>query len=257
MHSRRVFLTVVTLLVLVYAGVCVALFVFQRSLIYFPQPASAVAGTTSMALSIDDANVQVTVRESAGTKALLYFGGNGEDVNGSLGNLAAAFRDRSIYLMHYRGYGGSTGKPSERALVADALALFDEVHAQHDDVVVVGTSLGSGVAIQLASQRPVSRLVLVTPYDSILNIASGRFPYFPVRWLLLDTFESWRYAAAVSAPTLIMAAENDESIPRASTEALAARFKAGVATLKVVAGAGHNSISASPEYARMLADVER
>ena len=253
----RTAMTVVTILVVVYAGLCVALFVFQRSLLYFPRPASAVAGTRSMVLSIDDVGVQVTVRESEGTKALLYFGGNGEDANGSLGSLAAAFRDRSIYLMHYRGYGGSTGKPSERALVADALSLFDEVRTEHDDVVVVGASLGSGVAIQLASQRPVSRLVLVTPYDSILNIASRQFPYFPVRWLLLDKFESWRYAAAVTAPTLVIAAEDDEVIPRASTQALVAHFQAGVATLKVVAGAGHNTISASPEYSRMLAEAQR
>ena len=256
MRVRPVLLTVVTLLVLVYVGVCVALFALQRSLIYFPQPASAVAGTKAIALSIADANVQVTVRESLGTKALVYFGGNGEDVNRSLGNLAVAFPDRSIYLMHYRGYGGSTGKPSELALVADALSLFDEVHAQHDDVIAIGRSLGSGVAIQLASQRAVSRLVLVTPYDSVLNLAAKQFPYFPVRWLLIDKFESWRYAAAVTAPTLVIAAEHDETIPRASTEALVAHFQGGVATLKVVAGAGHNSISAGPEYARMLAEAD-
>jgi hypothetical protein len=252
---KRIAMTVVTTLVLVYVGLCVALFVLQRSLMYFPQPAAAVAGTKSLVLRIDDVNVQVTVRAAEGTKALLYFGGNGEDVNSSLGDLVAAFPDRSIYLMHYRGYGGSTGKPTEPALVADALSLFDEVRAQHDDVVAVGRSLGSGVAIQLASQRPVSRLVLVTPYDSVLNVASSRFRYFPVRWLLLDKFESWRYAAAVTAPTLIIAAEDDESIPRASTEALVAHFRGGVATLKVVAGADHNSISESAEYTRLLAEV--
>jgi hypothetical protein len=250
-------MTVATTLVLVYVGLCVALFVLQRSLIYQPRPASAVAGTDTVVLSVDDVDVRVTVRVSEGTKALLYFGGNAEDVNGSLSVLAAAFQDRSIYLMHYRGYGGSTGKPSERALVADALSLFDEVRAQHDDVVVVGASLGSGVAIQLASQRPVSRLLLVTPYDSILNIASRQFPYFPVRWMLLDKFESWRYAAAIAVPTLIIAAERDEVVPRASTEALVAHFKAGVATLKIVAGAGHNSIVESAEYKRLLAEALR
>jgi pimeloyl-ACP methyl ester carboxylesterase len=248
-------LAVITTLVVVYGGLCVALFVLQRSLLYQPRPASAVAGADTVTLQVDDAGVQVTVRVAEGTKALLYFGGNAEDVNGSLGHLAAAFPDRSIYLMHYRGYGGSTGKPSERALVADALSLFDKVHAEHDDVLAVGASLGSGVAIQLASRRPISRLVLVTPYDSILNIASRQFPYFPVRWLLIDKFESWRYAAAIAVPTLIIAAERDEVVPRASTEALVAHFKAGVATLKIVAGVGHNSIAGSAEYARLLAEA--
>lgn len=251
---RRVLLAIITTLVLVYGGLCVALFVLQRSLIYQPRPVSAVAGTDTLVLQVDDVDVRVTVRASEGTKALLYFGGNAEDVNWSLGSLAAAFPNRSIYLMRYRGYGGSTGKPSERALVADALSLFDKVRAEHDDVVVVGASLGSGVAIQLASERPVSRLVLVTPYDSILNIAARQFPYFPVRWLLLDKFESWRSAAAIAVPTLIIVAERDEVIPRASTEALVAHFKTGVATVKIVAGVGHNSIAGSAEYARLLSE---
>lgn len=84
--------------------------------------------------------------------------------------------------------------PSEVALVADALALFDRVYAEHPHVVVGGRSLGSGVAVHVASLRPVARLVLVTPYDSLYGIAARQFPYVPVRWLLWDTFESWRYA---------------------------------------------------------------
>ena len=73
-----------------------------------------------------------------------------------------------------------------------------------------------------------------------------------VRWLLLVKFESWKYAALVVAPTLVMAAEHDEVIPRASTEALRARFRAGVVSFKVVAGTDHNSISESPEYISLL-----
>jgi pimeloyl-ACP methyl ester carboxylesterase len=92
----------------------------------------------------------------------------------------------------------------------------------------------------------------VTPYDSIQDLAMRQFPYFPVRWLLLDRFESWKYAARVTAPTLLVAAEHDEIIPRASTELLVTRFRRGVAALKVVAGAGHNTISESPEYIPLL-----
>ena len=122
---------------------------------------------------------------------------------------------------------GSAGTPSEAAIVADALALFDEARREHRDVVVVGRSLGSGVAVRVASLRPVARVVLVTPYDSIQEIAAARFAFFPVRWLLRDKFESWKYAPAVTAPTLLIAAEHDEVIPRASTELLLTRFKTG------------------------------
>ena len=155
-------------------------------------------------------------------------------------------------MLHYRGFGGSSGKPSEEALHEDGLALFDKVHAEHADVTVVGRSLGSGVAARLASERPISRLVLVTPYNSLQELAARQYRYFPVSWLLKDKFESWRYAPRITAPTLIVAAEHDEMIPRASTEALYRRFLPGIATMKSLHGVGHNSISGSPEYLPLL-----
>ena len=97
---------------------------------------------------------------------------------------------------------------------------------QHPDVIVIGRSLGTGVAARLASTRPVAKLVLVTPYDSLLGIAQRQFPLFPVRWLLIDKYESWRYVPGIKAPVLILRAEHDELIPAASTEALRARFPA-------------------------------
>ncbi len=119
-------------------------------------------------------------------------------------------------------------------------------------ITVVGRSLGSGVAIRLASERPVSRLVLVTPYNSVEELAVRQYPYFPVRWLLKDKFESWRYAVRITVPTLLIAAEHDEIIPRASTEALFHHFLPGIATMKVIRGTGHNSISDSEEYLSLL-----
>jgi pimeloyl-ACP methyl ester carboxylesterase len=242
----------VVVAILVYLALCALLFLFQRSMIYFPQPPSPASGASIFTLQTEGAQVQITAMQRNGTDAVIYFGGNAEDVNFGLPELAAAFPKHDIYLMHYRGYGGSTGKPSEDALVADALALFDRVSTEHADVVLIGRSLGSGIAVHLASMRPVSRLILVTPYDSLVDLAAGQFPYFPVRWLMLDKFESWRYAVQVTAPTLIVAAEHDEVIPRASTEALYARFHPGIATLRVVAGASHNTISERPEYVPLL-----
>jgi pimeloyl-ACP methyl ester carboxylesterase len=238
--------------VVAYLAACAALFLFQRSLIYFPQPRSAAGGATTMMLPVDGAQVVVTVRERNGSSAVVYFGGNAEDVSQSLAPLADAFPDRALYLMHYRGYGGSSGTPSEAALVADALRLFDRVHAQHTGIVVIGRSLGSGVAVQLASARPAERLVLVTPYDSLQELAARQFPWVPVRWLLRDRFESGTFAPKITTPTLLIAADNDEVIPRSSTDALHARFAAGVASLRVVPGTGHNTISSSPEYATLL-----
>ncbi len=248
----RAMTTLAAVLLVAYLAACAALFLFQRSLIYFPQPRSAAGGTSTLTLPVDEAEVLVTVREQSGPSAVVYFGGNAEDVSQSVAPLAAAFPDRALYLMHYRGYGGSSGAPSETALVADALQLFDRVHAQHTNIVVIGRSLGSGVAVQLASARPAERLVLVTPYESLRGLAASQFPYVPVRWLLRDKFESGTHAAKITAPTLLIVAEHDEVIPRSSTDALHARFAAGVASLRVVHGTGHNTISSSPEYTSLL-----
>jgi uncharacterized protein len=232
----------------VYVGLCLALFVFQRSLIYSPQPRSYGDIENVLTLPVAGERLAISTRAHAGPSALIYFGGNAEDVSASLASFAEAFPDHAIYLMHYRGFGGSSGSPTEENLSADALALFDRVHSEHALVSVMGRSLGSGVAVRLASQRPVKHLVLITPYDSILSIAEQQFPYLPVRWLLKDRFESWRYAPEITAPTLVLQAEHDEIIPAQDTERLVAAFGKHVATRIVVSGVGHNDISGSAEY---------
>ena len=235
----------------IYIALCLALFLGQRSFIYYPQAKSA-ADHNTLTLTVDGARVLVNTRPRTGSEAVIYFGGNAEDVARSLPTLADAFPERALFALNYRGYGGSTGKPSEAALIADALVLFDRVHTDHPHIVIIGRSLGSGVAVHIASMRPVERLVLVTPYDSLLTVAASQFRYFPLRWLMLDKFESWRYAPKVAAPTNLIAAQNDEVIPRASTESLHAHFPQSLATLTVIRGVGHNNISESPEYIPLL-----
>jgi uncharacterized protein len=247
-QPMRKMLAFIAILALIYAFLCAVLFFQQRSLIYLPQSRTVVDGATMLTLPVDGGEVLVTSEPRPGEKALIYFGGNAEDVSHGLPALAAAFPDHAIYLMHYRGYGGSAGKPTESALFSDAIALFDKVHAEHPSILVIGRSLGSGVATYLASMRPVARLTLVTPYDSLAAVAAHHYPFFPVRWLIRDKFESWRYAERVTAPTLILAAQFDEVIPAANTRALLPHFRPGVASFKVIAGTSHNSISESEEY---------
>jgi pimeloyl-ACP methyl ester carboxylesterase len=250
----RVILIALAIAAFIYAALCLALFLGQRSFLYYPQAKSA-ADDNTLALNIDGERVLVTTRPRPGSEAVIYFGGNAEDVSHSLPTLADAFPDRSLYAMNYRGYGGSSGKPSETALIADALALFDRVHADHLHIVVIGRSLGSGIAVHISSERPVERLVLITPYDSLLNVAATQFRYFPLHWLMLDKFESWRYAPKVTAPTKLIAAQNDEVIPAASTTALYEHFPQSQATLTVIPGVSHNTISESPDYVPLLRGI--
>jgi pimeloyl-ACP methyl ester carboxylesterase len=237
----------------VYLLAGLGLYLLQRSLIFYPQPRRFGAPGSTVAMKVDGAVLQVSARVMPGPDAVLYFGGNAEDVSGSLPTLAEAFPKHALYLVHYRGYGGSTGKPSEAALFADALAMFDQLHAQHPNIILAGRSLGSGVAVRLASVRPAQRLVLVTPYDSLAELAAQQFPMFPVRFLLTDKFESWRYAPLVTVPTTLVMASHDEVIPRASSELLLTRFKPGVARAVGIPDSGHNTLSDRPEYAVALA----
>jgi pimeloyl-ACP methyl ester carboxylesterase len=251
----RILLSVCAVAAVLYLGACAVLYAFQGSLIYFPQPRAVEAPETILKLPAADADVLVSMRPHDGPKALIYFGGNAEDVSRSLSEFSQVFPDHALYLLHYRSYGGSSGTPSEESIQRDATALFDQVYAEHPRTAVIGRSLGSGVAVRLASRRPVSRLILVTPYDSFQEIAASHYPHMPVKWLLRDKYESWRYAPRVTAPTLLIMAEHDEIIPRASTERLYTRFARGVATLRVIPEAGHNTISASPQYLERIREA--
>lgn len=242
-------------LVLLYLAGCAAMYGWQRSLLFFPQPSRMAVA--SMTLPVEGASVQVSVQALPGAPAILYFGGNAEDVSGTLPQLARLFPDHALYLMHYRGYGQSTGEPSEAALHADARALYDNVRRDHTVIKLIGRSLGSGVAARLASEQPVTRVALVTPYDSIENVAVERFPWLPVRWLIRDRFDSAAVAPRITAPTALIAAEHDTLIRPERTARLATFFKAGVARPVMVPGADHNDIGARPEYERALVEALR
>jgi uncharacterized protein len=121
---RKIFLRVIAMAAAVYIGLCVCLFIFQRSLIYYPQPRANTTGITVLTLENGAERALVSSRPHDGDDAVLYFGGNAEDVSLDMPEYAAAFPDAAIYLLHYRGYGGSTGDPSEKGIVADALACL-------------------------------------------------------------------------------------------------------------------------------------
>ena len=251
--ARRLLMCVVLVIAAMFVGLFAWIFFSQRSLIYFPQPRSNRAGLI-MALPSPAGSVVVSVRPTPGPNAVVYFGGNAEDVSLDLPDFSSTFPNAAIYLLHYPGYGGSAGHPTEKNILAAAIVLFDEVRAQHANVTLIGRSLGTGVAIHVASQRPVTRLVLITPYDSLVDVAQEHYPFLPNRLLMLDKYDSWRYAPQVTAPTRIIVAGDDEVIPRTSTERLRTRFTRTAVSYVVIPGVGHNSISDSPDYLRLLTE---
>jgi pimeloyl-ACP methyl ester carboxylesterase len=250
----RTFLVLLSVPLGLYALLCLLVFLTQRSQMYFPVRETAAAGAEAQRIEVDGALLKVWAVERPGPGALLYFGGNAEDVSANIAPFSAAFPGRSLYLVNYRGYGGSTGSPSEAALVADAVALYDRLRGRHADLCVMGRSLGSGVAMQLAAARPVGCLVLVTPFDSMLNVARHHFRWLPVGLLLLDRYESAGRAGSVTARTLVVIAAEDEIIPRARSDALVDALATARTEVLVLEQAGHNDLDAAPGY---LAGLQR
>ena len=243
--------TVVSLLVIaavVYLGLSAWVVATQRSQIYFPVPETHRPDAQVLWIESHGERLKVWAVVRPGSRALLYFGGNAEDVAGNLEAFSVAFPDRSLFLVNYRGYGGSSGQPSEAALFADALAVFDHVRREHAEIAVMGRSLGSGVAVWVASERPVEQLVLVTAFDSLVNVAKEYFRWLPVGWLMRDRYESASRAARVKAPVLVVIAGEDEIIPRLRAEALVKAFPASQVRVEVVPGVGHNTLDESSGY---------
>jgi pimeloyl-ACP methyl ester carboxylesterase len=236
----------------IYAVLCVLLYLFQRSMIYFPVRESSVPGVTPVRFEMQGATLKVWVVEKAGPRALLYFGGNAEDVGASIARFAERLPHTSLYFVNYRGYGGSTGKPEEPALVADAISLFDRLRTRYSAIDVLGRSLGSGVAVRLASERPVRRLAIVTPFDSLANVARRHVRWLPAGLLIRDRYDSAARAPSVSSEVLILIAESDEIIPRARTDALVGAFRTPPRVI-VLRGAGHNTVDLDPRYLDELA----
>jgi pimeloyl-ACP methyl ester carboxylesterase len=132
----------------IYALICILLYLAQDRLLYLPTPEVAHAGARALSIGRGAVTLRVWELHGAARPALIYFGGNAEDVGANIADFDAAFPARALYLVNYRGYGGSAGRPSETALTADAVAIYDslrhiaEVHsptlvvvAEHDEVV--------------------------------------------------------------------------------------------------------------------------
>jgi len=235
----------------VYAFVAVAAFIAQRKLMYFPDrtrvsPASfALAGVEERVLKTPDGATLIAWfgPAPAGRPTLLYFHGNaGNLANRSERVRRYVARGLGVFMLSYRGYSGSTGRPSERANVADAKLAYEALIAEGvaaDDIILYGESLGSGVAVQLAAEKPVGGIILDAPYTSIVDVAADAYPFFPVRPFLFDRYETLRYLPKIDAPLLVIHGEEDEVIPVAMGRAVYAAAN-GPKEIVTFPGAGHS-----------------
>lgn len=180
---------------------------------------------------------------------LIYFGGNAEEVSHNIPDFSKRFRGYDVALFNYRGFGGSTGAPSEHALVADALLQYDDLSKRlsPSGVVLMGRSLGCGVAVALASKRPVHSIVLVSAYRSLVHLGERYYPWVPVSLLLKHRFDSLVLAPGRLEPALFVAGTSDNIIPMDESRLLMEAW-GGSADYIEVQGAGHNDIQGFGSY---------
>lgn len=236
-----------------YIGMGVFLYLNQRDLLYFPTPHLETSHAT-MTLQNEGESIKVIVLNIGNENAILYFGGNAESMARSSDNIARQFPGFTVYLMDYRGYGASSGEPTEKGLYSDALKLYDTIKPKHKRISIGGRSLGSGIATYVAAHREVSKLALITPYDSIVNVASGMYPVFPVSLLLEDIYDSASRIKMIKAKTFIVIAEHDTVIVRERTQKLIDAFDEDQLEILIIKNRGHIDISSDVRYYKAMQD---
>ena len=250
-------------ILIIYCAFTALLYFSQEKFIFFPQAVSAgkikqielkYKNAEEIALKTPD-NVFIRgwlVKNGTAkqTPLVIYFGGNSDELSNMI-ELSQKFGSWSLALINYRGYGLSEGKPGEKEFFSDALTIYDYFSGRADidraNIVVFGRSIGTGVAVYLAKNRPVKGVVLVSPYDNIISLAEREFPYVPVGLILKHRFDSISVASSINLPLLVLTAEKDKTVPQEYSQRLAAKWGGPHETV-LISGKGHDDINSSPLY---------
>ncbi|HEY1475138.1 MAG TPA: alpha/beta hydrolase [Pseudolabrys sp.] len=212
------------LAVLGYVGLLALMYVFERAMMYFPDstrvaPAQAGLPRAEEATftSSDGERLLAWYVPARDNKPLvIYFQGNAEGLTARAGRFTWLTADGTgLLALNYRGYGGSTGRPSEDGLIRDATAAYDFARARTptERIVLFGESLGTAVAVALASEHEIAALILDAPFTSAAAVGASAYPFAPVRWLMKDKFRSDERIGRVSAPLLVLHGEQDGIVP--------------------------------------------
>lgn len=243
--------------VFLYAALLVFAFMFQGRLL-FP------AGSVERSVQLPPAAERLTMETADGKRLygvhlppsgkpsntlVLGFGGNGWNGETAAAYLHNLFPEADVVVFHYRGYYPSTGASSAQALVDDAPETYDFAvnRFRRARVIAVGFSIGSGVAASLAPRRPLDGLILVTPFDSLREVAAGQFRWLPMRLLFRHEMSPAKWLRGSTVATAIIAAERDSLITAPRTEGLR-RSVGRLVYDRTIPGAGHNDIYNRPDF---------
>ena len=247
--------------VLAYVTVVFGMYVFQRKLQYLaenkgltPESVGVVGATVETLTTPDGEKIVVWYAPAAeGKPTILYFHGNA----GEIGDRPLRFnyyhsRGFGVAYVSYRGYGGSTGSPTEQGLIIDANTAYDWLVSKQVDpksIVLLGESLGSGIAVQIAARKQVGAVVLNAPYTSTADIGARIYWWLPVRLLMKDQFKSIDFIGQVTEPLLVIHGDQDILIPVEFGKQLFAAANEPK-ELEIVKGFGHDVLFEETTWAR-------
>jgi pimeloyl-ACP methyl ester carboxylesterase len=250
----KLLVSIITVLAIIYLIAIFLLYIFQRTLLFPAVGEVSNINRQTIVFKNKDIDLHGWVLNQGKRNAVIYFGGNAEQISGNIDLFEAVLQEYSVYLVDYRGYGKSSGNPTEAGLFSDALFIYDQIKSEHSSISVIGRSLGSGVAVYVAANRDIEKLVLLTPYDSITEVAQSHYPMFPTRYLVRDKFESVNRAADITAPVLVVAAEFDPVVPNIHTDKLLDQLVNSAVIYRIVKNVVHSNVEESDEYRAALLD---
>jgi uncharacterized protein len=250
--------------ILLYVAIVAAIYFAQTSIIF---PAKAVGGAgplppgaVRLELATRDGHrlhgVHIAGQSAGGRPVILGFSGNAWNAEDAAMFLADLYPDADVVAFHYRGYRPSTGTPGAAALLEDAPLIHDFVHQRFvgRPIVAIGFSIGSGVAAHLASRRPLTGSVLVTPFDSLAAVGRDHYPWLPVGPLLRHRMNPAEDMLSSRVPTSIIVAGRDTLIPPRRAEALARKVP-NLVYERTIEEAGHNDIYQHPQFRAAMAEA--
>jgi uncharacterized protein len=214
----------VALVAVLYLAAIAYLYVNQRNILYTIKPVPSTRETGG--LPIKEVTIVTPDGETLnawyeppqpGQPVFLFFHGQGGTLDMGKWRYIRMHKQGVGYLaVSYRGYSGSTGKPTEKGLFTDGLAAYDWLKSQGHkpaDIVIHGHSLGTGIATYVAGKREARALVLEAPFTATVDVASERYPFVPVSWLMKDQFRSRERIKDVHMPLLVIHGDRDSVVP--------------------------------------------
>lgn len=253
---------ILIVVLILYILLCSAEFFLQDKIIFAKPKLSEYAVTVS-AKTNNIENLELKMKDGTKLKGwllknskseksnlLIYFGANAEELSCTIPRMSK-FKNWSVVLINYRGYGASEGTPGEKELYSDSLDIYDYFSCRNDinkkNIVVMGRSIGTGVATYLASKRSISSVILVSPYETLTSVFKEKCPFLPTDLLLKYKFDSISRAPSIKSPVLIIVGTEDILIPKWHSKKLAEAW-GGQVNFEEINGAGHNTVDDGDDY---------